>query len=255
MGNRFFDIAFIVPNASKTFPVILQMITSARTMYSANVLTDIHVYCWTELNNLGILLRFYFDNFLPSMLKNLDGYLKTLNAEVIEFERFIGKEHEAILKKLQETSNLQVYGRDHILEGLDEIRKHLSQFHERRRDLRTPARVRVRFRSRNSFVREYTENISCGGMFLRGNTNLPLRSRIKVVLELPDEWGQVTAIAEVVRVEPHGGKTDQSGMGIQFLEFIGNGEKQIQQYLRTYQKQMNPESAATHRMHPKGIEQ
>ena len=55
----------------------------------------------------------------------------------------------------------------------------------RRGNLRIKARLKVRFKDANSFITEYTHNISKGGLFVRTKKPFKQGTMIEIVLIMP----------------------------------------------------------------------
>lgn len=92
---------------------------------------------------------------------------------------------------------------------------------ERRRDGRTPLRIKVRFRSADDLIARYTTDMSRGGMFVATAEVLPLDTEIELALEIPDRGepaivrGRVVSALDEVRARQLG---RQPGLGISFAE-------------------------------------
>jgi uncharacterized protein (TIGR02266 family) len=86
---------------------------------------------------------------------------------------------------------------------------------------RIPARFAVRFGTVQDFVLEYAANISAGGVFVQSDDPLPLKSIVRVEMELPGGGPAVPARGVVVhRVTSDEAKARgvMAGMGVQFLD-------------------------------------
>jgi uncharacterized protein (TIGR02266 family) len=86
---------------------------------------------------------------------------------------------------------------------------------------RIAARFGVRFATVQDFVLEYAANISAGGVFVHSNDPPPLKSVVRVEMELPGGGGTVPARGVVVhRVTPEEAeaKGTLAGMGVQFID-------------------------------------
>jgi uncharacterized protein (TIGR02266 family) len=79
----------------------------------------------------------------------------------------------------------------------------------------------VRFATVQDFVLEYAANISAGGVFVHSEDPPPLKSVVKVEMELPGDGGTVPARGVVVhRVSPEEAEAKGTlpGMGVQFID-------------------------------------
>lgn len=236
MAKEFFEIAFIIPFASRVFPKIRSFLKAVRTRFKRDELPELLFFSWVGGNSVGVVFRFSFKNFVPSMFKWFDSWIQELRIEIIQLENFGKQEKEAILKKFEMTSDVKFTGQYNPDHALDEIEGRFSRLVGIRREQRLPVRLIVKFRTGKALAREYSENISYGGMFIRGRTDLPLRSRLEVVFKLPGTEEEVKAVAEVVHIVSQE-KVDLidgdrvPGSGIQFIKFIGDGEKQLKDYI------------------------
>lgn len=91
----------------------------------------------------------------------------------------------------------------------------------RRAFQRYNARFAVRFATVQDFVLEYAANISAGGVFVHTEDAPPLKSVVKIEMELPGVGDPVPARGVVVhRVTPENAKSrgTMAGMGVQFLD-------------------------------------
>lgn len=236
MAKEFFEIGFIIPFASKVFPRIRSFLKTARTRFKPEELPELHIFSWIGGNSVGVFFRFKYENFVPSMTKWFASWIQELRMEVIELENFNKQEKEAMLKKCEMTSDVKFTGKYNLDHALDEIEGRFSRHLGVRKEKRLPVRLTVKFRTEKAFAREYTENISYGGMFIRGRTDLPLRTKIEVVFKLPGTEEEVKAVAEVVHIVTQE-KVDMidgdrvPGSGVHFVEFIGDGEQRLKDYL------------------------
>jgi type IV pilus assembly protein PilZ len=84
-------------------------------------------------------------------------------------------------------------------------------------------KIKVQYKNIEKLREDWAENISFGGMFIRSDTPLPIRTPVEVSLTLPDHEKTLMLAAEVVRTvdkreaEERGLK---SGFAIEFLDFI-----------------------------------
>jgi type IV pilus assembly protein PilZ len=104
----------------------------------------------------------------------------------------------------------------------------------RRAAARIKAKLKVRFKSADSFINEYTSNISKGGLFIRTNTPCELRDRVAIVLVIPGTEMEVTALGEVIHVIGADQATAgmPAGMGIQLLELKKEDQERIEGYIK-----------------------
>ena len=247
MGKEFYEIAYIIPYIAKSFNSVRDFLKSARSNFPLEDLPEIQLYNWIGSGSLGVVFRFRFGSFIPSMLQWFNPWIKDLEIDVIELESFNIKEREGILKKFDLTSDAKFTGNYDLNRALEAIKGRASPIKSVRKEQRLAARLKVRFKSAQEFVDEYTENISFGGMFIQGKTDISLKSRIEVILVLPDSDKEVKAIAEVVHIV-----TDEMvgllsgdrvpGFGVQFIEILDDGEKLIREYVKGLAKRPKSQS-------------
>ena len=95
------------------------------------------------------------------------------------------------------------------------------------------ARVKIRFASPEALEKEYTSNISKGGMFLGTRKTYPLRSRIifKLVFPGSEESLELTGeVVHVVELQP-GMDASKAGVGIQFIDLNLEKRAIIENYI------------------------
>jgi type IV pilus assembly protein PilZ len=112
-----------------------------------------------------------------------------------------------------------------------------------RKDLyRVEMKVEVEYKDFSQFYREYTKNISRGGLFIKTDNMLKPQTVIEVVLKLPDH-PPCHLVGEVVHnLDPETARQNgwDPGIGIHFLDFKECGAQELEDYLREkYHK--NPE--------------
>jgi uncharacterized protein (TIGR02266 family) len=113
-----------------------------------------------------------------------------------------------------------------------------------RRDLlRVEMKVEVEYKDLQHFYREYTKNLSKGGLFIKTKKVLPQQTVIEITLKIPQFDSPFSLVGEVVHViepelaEAHGW---DPGMGIQFVDFE-EGSKQILDEFGARKYRDNPE--------------
>ena len=237
MAKKFFDVVVVIPLEPRFFTLIRMFLKTTRSHYSPTELLEIQIFGWIKGGSLRVILRFDARTFEPAMLAWFQSWVQALNAEVIELESYDGPAQEKILRRIKTTSEAIFIGDYSFDRALDEIKARFNRHHGTRRQPRFADNLRISFREFKDFIGEYTGNISYGGMFIRGRTDLPPRSRVEVVLDLPGTAGGVKAIAEVVHVVPLKTVRDfddksVSGCGFQFVEFLNDGEILLKDYIR-----------------------
>ena len=101
---------------------------------------------------------------------------------------------------------------------------------EQRRARRYAAELEVRYERASDFVREYTENVSHGGIFVR--TEQPLRTGdlVKMHIMLPGEEQPLVIEGSVThsRPQPNG---LPAGMGVEFIAYNPNDADRLQAFI------------------------
>lgn len=105
----------------------------------------------------------------------------------------------------------------------------------RRAEPRVKAKLKVRFKNAESFINEYTHNISKGGVFIRTTQPRALRERVEVVLIIPEEETEVSALGEVIHVVTPDKATEYmpAGMGIQIVELKKEDQEKIESFINS----------------------
>jgi type IV pilus assembly protein PilZ len=121
----------------------------------------------------------------------------------------------------------------------------------RRGDARVKARLKVRFKSMNAFISEYTHNISKGGIFIRTKNLCSLRDKVEVVLILPESEKEINLLGEVIHVVPEDKATAQkpTGMGIQISRINDEDRALIESFINKRLKEEGMEGLDDRREH------
>lgn len=236
--KKFFDIILVIPIESRQFPVIQMFLRTTRAHYSLEQLPEIHLYGSIAESELRVLLRFDFRMFLPSMLHWLSGWIQVLNIGIIELESYHPSSREEILDRITNSSEFVYSGEYDFDYVIDVLKTKFSRSHGVRRHPRFREKLKVHFRIENDYVGEYTANISAGGMFIRGRTNVATRSRMEVSLALPGQNSPVSALVEVIHIIPEDvvfipDEERAFGFGVRFVSFLNDGEFVLGNYLST----------------------
>ncbi len=93
---------------------------------------------------------------------------------------------------------------------------------EKRIHPRAPIELRIDYKRVNSFLADYTTNISRGGTFIATDKPLPLGTRFRFKIMVPDVPGPINLTGEVAWIAPAG---NEPGMGIRFVDL--DGEQRI----------------------------
>ena len=231
---KFFEFAFIIPHVTIKFPTIRDFLKQANSAFSRKNLREIQLYTWVGGDSLGILFRFDSAKFHPGYLKWLLPWQNKFQSDLIEMEKLGEAGRDLMMDKCNLTSDIKFVGAYDLPHALDIIADRLRGIKGVRKAPRIPARVKVSFKTERAFKKEYSENISYGGMFIQGRISLPPRSRLEVVLELPNRE-EVKIVSEIVHIVTadkikliNGDRKE--GFGVQFVSFVGDGEKKLREY-------------------------
>lgn len=234
-ADSHFQIAFIVPFAASLFPKVREFLLAAREEFSAEFLVDIQIYSWIGSNTLGIIFAFNTRSFEPDRHDWFSRWIREIRFDVIDLESFGPEKKHTLLKKFDLTSDMKFKGAFDLNRALHQIGNRFMVPRGIRRESRVPARVKVQFKADESFAEETAENISTGGMFIRGRTDLPLGTRLEMAIELPG-GGKILAIGEVAHIvtEEKAALIDRDtvpGCGLKFVEFLRDGKIQLKNFL------------------------
>jgi len=108
---------------------------------------------------------------------------------------------------------------------------------EKRQDSRIVLKARVDYEllSEDTFLFEYTSNVSQGGIFLSTRNPLPQGTRLRLRFNLPGEKrSEIIVTGQVVWVNEYkpGGRNLNPGMGVAFLDLNPDDRQAIAQLIR-----------------------
>lgn len=237
MNKKPYEIALLIPYASSQFPQVRTFLEAIRNQFTSEQLEEMSLYCWAGTASLGAVLRFNQIHFARTKLRFLDKWTKDLQMDVIELHKLKEESIQMFHDRFTLTSDIKFTGKFDLGHVLNEIESRFKRLQGVRKAPRVPARVKVRFQSKNAFLQEYSQNISCGGMFIQTKAKPEPRSRVELTIELPDTGEQVKVLAEVVHVlSPDKAEIlngdSVPGVGIQFIEFMEDGGEKLQQYVK-----------------------
>lgn len=102
----------------------------------------------------------------------------------------------------------------------------------RRSATRVRATFQVRYKTLDSLVSAYTENISKGGIYIRSRNILPLNTVVRIKLVMPHDGPEIECIGQVARI--HEKKSDSdvpTGMAIVFRDMSTEHRAFIEDYI------------------------
>ncbi len=97
--------------------------------------------------------------------------------------------------------------------------------------------IKVDYRTAGSFITDYTENISKGGVFIKTSLPLEIGERVRLRLQLPDGDapfaldGIVKWVSTLRDRESH-----PPGMGIEFVDFDDTVRAKLEALVRVHDK-------------------
>jgi uncharacterized protein (TIGR02266 family) len=97
---------------------------------------------------------------------------------------------------------------------------------EKRREIREPVTLFVEYEGADDLVGDFTENLSTGGTFVSTNRQLPIDTRVQLVLSFPGLLEPVSIEGTVRWLRTEGGPEGDAGAGIEFL--AGPGREQLE---------------------------
>jgi uncharacterized protein (TIGR02266 family) len=102
-----------------------------------------------------------------------------------------------------------------------------------RRDPRFNVRLNVKFETAMDFITEYAENLSRGGMFVRGAHQLDPRQQVTVEIELPGAgtFQVVAEVAHVITAEQAKAMNRKPGAGLAIVRSSKGFRPALREYL------------------------
>lgn len=102
---------------------------------------------------------------------------------------------------------------------------------DRRQERRYPTSLKVVFHTEAAFEREYADNISRGGLFVRSMTPPPVGAKVTVEVTLSDGGAPLTLDCEVMRSVTQGSPGNPTGAGLRFLSVTPETRTRLDDYL------------------------
>jgi type IV pilus assembly protein PilZ len=120
--------------------------------------------------------------------------------------------------------------------------------------LRIDAKIAVEFKNFDHFYREYANNLSKGGLFIKTEKALDTQTIVEVNLKLPNLADPLNLVGEVVHTIDAGmAKSNgwNAGMGIHFVDFEDGVQQILEEYIKASVAKKATQLAKDRRSHPR----
>lgn len=107
----------------------------------------------------------------------------------------------------------------------------MPEYKEKRRFPRVMVRALVDYESQNTYLYDYSENLSQGGIFIQTDNPLKIGELIDLKFSIPDIEKVFQIKGEVRWVEHQGNKQIPKGMGIEFKDLTEDDRELLKEYL------------------------
>jgi len=107
---------------------------------------------------------------------------------------------------------------------------------EKRKEPRVPVRIRIQYETADRFFEDYIRNLSLGGIFIETEKPLPVDTKLKIQLSLPEMEEPLIVDGVVVHTLHVGQHTEppESGMGIRFSALDNESKQVLDGYLQKH---------------------
>ncbi len=105
---------------------------------------------------------------------------------------------------------------------------------EKRKEPRIPVRIRIQYETADKFFEDYIRNLSLGGIFVETSKPLPVHTKLKIQLSLPEMEEPLVVDGVVVHTLRVGREAAQpvNGMGIKFSTLDNQSKQLLEEYLQ-----------------------
>lgn len=121
MSKEYLELALLIPSASRLFPIIRKFARILRSHYPGEVLAELQLYGWVDIDTVGMVLKFAPGDDTLHELKWLGMWIRDLNIRVIELDQLIAVEREAIENEFNYFSDVKYRGDYDLERALDEL--------------------------------------------------------------------------------------------------------------------------------------
>jgi type IV pilus assembly protein PilZ len=105
---------------------------------------------------------------------------------------------------------------------------------EKREQPRAEVEIEIQYRTVQEFLGAYAQNISGGGLFIRGQRVLSLNQPVRLRFTLPGVSQRFEASGIVVWSNPSPSRSSlPSGMGIKFMNLDATSKSMIEQFVKS----------------------
>ena len=120
--------------------------------------------------------------------------------------------------------------------------------------LRIDAKIAIEYKNFDLFYKEYSKNLSKGGLFIQTEKTFDRQTIVEVILKLPELADPLNLVGEVVHtIDPAIAKTNgwSAGMGIHFLDFEDGTQQLLEKYIKTSFERNASVLSEDRRKHPR----
>jgi uncharacterized protein (TIGR02266 family) len=101
-----------------------------------------------------------------------------------------------------------------------------TRFTERRVEERSPASLKVSYKTYSEFIENYTNNVSRRGMFIGTRHRHKAQERVDLFLHVPGLDDPIRIIGEIAHITTDDVKDEDAGVGVRFVD-IDDKSRQI----------------------------
>jgi type IV pilus assembly protein PilZ len=234
-----FEFAVEVCGVHRNAEKLRDLIHILKRRYDPDELVELNLYASSRYGTAYMVLGFSMKKFLPEYFTYVAEQARKSNMLVIELMQLSEVDRHEVKERMLSNSDLKFEPVTDPDFAVDKIAGNKGHSVDLRNEERICHRIKVRFRSGRSFAEEYIENISKGGLFIKTEKPLPLRTELEIYMPLPDTTEEVKLNGEVVHVvkaENKPGVRLISGMGIQLRPPDSETKSRLESYIENLVK-------------------
>lgn len=216
--KKYYEMLVIYDDVSKKIDEFISFLKVVVARYYPESADEIILFVSQAQHSVYMLLKFNFATFLPHYFTWFNNWSARLNLKIIDIMRLDRAKREAMLKDIVEHSEGKFVTPFDFEQIAQILRKGFSKAEDKRQSERIRAEIRVRFKTPRDFLKKYTEDISKGGIFVKTINPLPVRTPVKILLEVPGFEGlELSGSVVYVLKEEEAVKIGRSpGNGVEF---------------------------------------